>query len=146
MFSFIDNPQKYPVNKPIKLKKKHFFPSFPWTFTQKEPKNATKIKFTTKHCMLRATNLHQPRQFYTYAVGDVGGILSTSRTSILGFNFTNVCTFSFKHWPWYSLGSSLDERNLSLLVQDNLRMQMCVKALRVLWWMESLGKSRGQET
>ena len=28
----------------------------------------------TKHSVLRATNLHQPRQFYTYAVSDVGDI------------------------------------------------------------------------
>ena len=56
-------------------------------------------------------------------------ILSTSRTSRLGFNSTNVCTFSYKHWPWYSLGSPLVERNPSLLVRDEERMKMCGKAL-----------------
>ena len=41
---------------------------------KKLPKNATtkKQEFTKKHQMLRATNLHQPRKFYTYAVCDVG--------------------------------------------------------------------------
>ena len=33
-----------------------------------------KTEFTTKHRMLRATHLHKPRNFYTYAVGDVGDI------------------------------------------------------------------------
>ena len=69
-------------------------------------------------------------------------ILSTSRTSILGLNSTNCCTFSYKHWPWYSLGSPLAERNPSLLVQEDKKMKLCGKALSVSWWIESLGKSQ----
>ena len=41
---------------------------------KKYPLMQQKSEFTKKHPMLRATNLHQPRQFYTYAVGDVGDI------------------------------------------------------------------------
>ena len=32
------------------------------------------IQSTTKHSMLRATNLRQSKEFYTNAVGDVGDI------------------------------------------------------------------------
>ena len=42
---------------------------------------------------------------------------STCRTSILGLNSTNVCSFSYKHWPWYSLSSPMADRNPSLLVR-----------------------------
>ena len=45
-------------------------------------------------------------------------IVSTSRTSILGFYSTNVCPAKDKHWPWYSLGSPLAERIPFLLVQN----------------------------
>ena len=55
-------------------------------------------------------------------------ILSTSWTCILGFNSTNVCTFRYKHWPWYSLGSPLPERNTFLLVRDDKRMKVFEKS------------------
>ena len=37
-------------------------------------KFGSKSQSTTKHCMFRATNLRQFREFYTNAVGDVGDI------------------------------------------------------------------------
>ena len=66
-------------------------------------------------------------------------------TSILGFYSTNICTFSYKHWPWYSLGSPSAERNPSLLVREEKIMILCGKAWGVTWWMESLGKSLDQK-
>ena len=48
-------------------------------------------------------------------------------------NSTNVCTFSNKYWPWYSLYSPF------LLFRDDQRIKRCGKALGVSWWMESLG-------
>ena len=42
------------------------------------------------------------------------------------------------------VGFGANEGNPSLLVWDDKRMKMCGKALGVSWWMQSLGKSRGQ--
>ena len=41
---------------------------------KKYAKFGPKSQSTTKHHMFRATNLHQSREFYTNAVGDVGDI------------------------------------------------------------------------
>ena len=41
---------------------------------KKYAKLGPKSQSTTKHCMFRATNGHQFREFYTNAVGDVGDI------------------------------------------------------------------------
>ena len=47
-------------------------------FTELLPKKYAKFgqknQSTTKHCMLRATNVLQFREFYTNTVGDVGDI------------------------------------------------------------------------
>ena len=47
-------------------------------FIELSPKNTQnlgpKSQSTTKHSMFGATNLHQSREFYTNAVGDVGDI------------------------------------------------------------------------
>ena len=52
------NTQKYTVNILTKLTN-YVCPSF--LFTKMGRKNVIKRKFTTKHCMFRATDLHQPR-------------------------------------------------------------------------------------
>ena len=63
----------YTLNTLTKLKN-YFCPSFPGNLTQKEYEHAQKKESTKKHCMFRATNLHQPRTFYTHDVGDMGDI------------------------------------------------------------------------
>ena len=37
----------------------------------------------TKHCILRAIKLHQPRKVFTYAVGDVGDIQKVCTQGLL---------------------------------------------------------------
>ena len=72
-------------------------------------------------------------------------ILSTSRTSILDLTIT-ICRASCPlHFPMEPLGTPVAEKNHSLLVRDDERMKMCGKAFGVSWWMESLGRSRGQK-
>ena len=41
---------------------------------KKQPKFGQNRQSTTKHRMIRATNLRQSREFYTNTVGDVGDI------------------------------------------------------------------------
>ena len=43
-------------------------------YQQKKAKYGPKSQSMTKHYIFRATNLHQSREFYTDAVGDVGDI------------------------------------------------------------------------
>ena len=71
-------------------------------------------------------------------------ILSTSRTSILGFNSTNGGGFMPSPFSTGFPRGTIEKRNPSLLVRDDKRMKMCGKALGVSWWMQSLGKSRGR--
>ena len=61
-------PCKY-TNKTLKL----LMPFISKKFYTKNTEMTNK-EFRTKHCIVRATNLHQPRKCYTYAVGDVGYI------------------------------------------------------------------------
>ena len=57
-------------HKTINTQKKYLLPFFFLNFTQKSVKMQPKKGFTTKHHMFGATNLRQPRKFYTHAVCD----------------------------------------------------------------------------
>ena len=72
MHNFNKVPYKYLVNTLLKLRN-YFCPSFPRYFTHftQECENSTTKRNYDKHSMFRATNLHQPRKFYT-AAGDDG--------------------------------------------------------------------------
>ena len=58
-------PCKFLVNTLLKPKKNSFH--FLELLHKKERANSTKKLFTTKHRMFGATNLRQPRKFYTIA-------------------------------------------------------------------------------
>ena len=63
-------------------------------------------------------------------------ILIASRTSILGFNSTNIRCPSpvlSNGLPRESIGQTQPERNPSLLVHDAIRMTFYEKALEVSW-------------
>ena len=64
---------KYPKHT-LQIQQKKLLFTTTLHFLKLVNKKATKKKFITKHRMLRATNLHQPRTFYTSDVGDVGDI------------------------------------------------------------------------
>ena len=59
--------------------------------------------------------------------------LSTSRSSILGFNSINGGGFMPTKFSSGVPRDSIGKRNLSLLVRDDERMKMCGKALGVSW-------------
>ena len=86
-------PYNYLDNTLLK-QKNYFLPSFPWTFTQKEQENATKIEFTTKHRMFGTTNLCNPRKFYTTDGCD-------------DWDIKEVCQ-NMVHFSWTTKSGSMD--------------------------------------
>ena len=80
-----------------------------------------------------------PGLYHSYAdleeqgVYTVRYILSTSRTSILGFNSTNGEDFMPSPFSSGVPRDTIGKRNPSLLVWDDERLKMCGKALGVSW-------------